>query len=470
MNKTQKILVCVLIIVGFTFIWAGHYIKKIIPPYPNIVFILIDTLRADCVDPSLKPHPITPFLSSLAENSIYFSDAVTPCSWTKPTMATLFTGISPEKHQVRYSTINEDPNKPTSDVLPEKYLTLPEYLSQYGYETYAVQTNGNLVPQLGFAQGFNPENYHFLLGAVASTVTQKAKEILSNAKSPFFLYLHYLDPHAPYSPPMEILEKVANEQILSEEEREWTKPHKYMEYLTDLIKYRTKTKAEPPNFEYSNAGKQELHRLYLGEVLYVDTEVQKIVEFIKRNYPKTIFIILSDHGEEFWEHNCVGHGTTLYEEQVRVPVIIHGWNAPPKNITKPVSTAGLANTILRLSNIPTPPQFEERDMLTIGESEDISSYMVTWGPWRELNIQLRGIIKFPWKLIENIITGEIELYNLEEDSKEMVNISKTNEEIVKYLLNEMKNYITNIEYTGVNTTELTTDIKSQLESLGYLGN
>ncbi len=435
-----------------------------------MVFILIDTLRADCINPSLKPHPITPFLSSLAEESIYFSNAVTPCSWTKPTLATFLTGVSPEKHQVRYSTINEDPNNPTSDILPESYLTLPEYLSQKGYETYAVQTNGNLVPLLGFSQGFKPENYIVELGATAQTVTQKAKELLMKAKNPFFLYLHYLDPHAPYSPPADIVKNIPSEQTLSEEEKQWTSPEKYMEYLMDLVRYKTHVKPTPPEFEYSEAGKKEIHRLYLGEVLCADTEVKKIIDFIKKNFPKTIFVIVSDHGEEFWEHDGVGHGTTLYEEQVRVPVIIHGWKISPKRIDKPVSTAGLANTILKLLNLPTPPQFEEPDMLTLSEKEDVSSYMITWGPWKELNIEYKGLIKPPWKLIEDVKKGEIQLYNLDEDSKETIDVSKTNQSVVESLLGEMNYYKTKGESTVPNTTELPSDIKNQLESLGYLGN
>lgn len=469
MSKVQIITICFIVSLGFCLILGGYYIEKKFLTPTNIVLIVIDTLRADCVDPSQKPNTITPFLSALAEKSIYIPKAVTPCSWTKPTMATFFTGLSPEKHQVKYSEINEDPDKPTSDALPEGYLTLSEYLSEKGYETYAIQTNGNLVPSLGFAQGFKSENYHVLLGATASIVTQKAKEILNSAKSPFFLYLHYLDPHAPYSPPSDILRNIPNEQVLSEEEREWTTPNKYMEYLMGLVKYRASAQSEPPEFEYSQAGKQELYRLYLGEVLYSDTEVKNIVEFIKRSFPKTIFVILSDHGEEFWEHNSVGHGTTLYEEQLRVPVIIHGWGIQPKIIDKPISTAGLANTILKLVNLPAPPQFEEPDMLRLEKNETYASYMVTWGPWKELNIHLRGIVDQQWKLIENVKTGEIELYNLKEDTKETVNVSKTNDSVVSSLLNEMKRHINPLHSTTVNTAEIPPDVKLQLESLGYLG-
>lgn len=467
MSKSQIIPIAAVILLGAGLIYLGYYINTRFLAPPNIVLIVIDTLRADCVDPSKTPNSITPFLSSIAKKSIYFPNAVTPCSWTKPTIATFLTGVSPEKHQVRYSTINEDPNNPTSDVLPESYLTLPEYLSQKGYETYAVQTNGNLVPLLGFAQGFKPENYYFEYGAVATNVTKKAIEFLSKVKKPFFMYLHYLDPHAPYSPPPDVLKNLPEEQTLSEEEREWTAPHKYMEYLMDLVRFRTNANSEPPKFEYSQAGKKEIYRLYLGEVLYADTEVQKVVEFIKRNYPKTIFVILSDHGEEFWEHNCVGHGTTLYEEQVRVPVIIYGWGITPKQIDKPISTAGLANTILKLLNIPSPKQFEEPDMLSLAERDNVTSYMITWGPWKELNIELKGLSKPPWKLIENTKKDEIELYNLNEDSKETINIAKTNQNIVESLLEEMKYYKTNVEYTGSNTTELPSHLKSQLKDLGY---
>lgn len=467
MTKLQKVSIAIILLLGIVLILFGYYLQKNYLTKPNIVFILIDAMRADCIDPEKSPNPITPFLSELAKKSIYYPHAVTPCSWTKPTIATFLTGLSPEKHKVRFSVRNEDPSAPVSDVLDNTFLTLPEYLAENGYETYAMQTNANLVPLLGFAQGFSNEHFIFGNDAPASIVTEKSLNLISKAKPPFFLYVHYMDPHLPYVPPREFLDLFEKPQGLDEAEEEYIEPDAIMNYLTELVYYNVGKREEPPSHNFSEAAKQELWRRYLAETRFADSETEKLVNTIKKRYPNTIFFILSDHGEEFWEHKGVGHGISLYEEQIRVPVIIHGRGISPKRINNIVSTAGFAKTITSIIGLTIPSQFEGSDLLKSNSDETVE--VLTWGPWADMGLNLKAILKYPWKLIIDRNNNKVELYNLVDDPKEMVNKSEENPEIVKELIK----YIHAISSpqpseSPENTKAIPTDLKEQLEQLGYL--
>lgn len=467
MTKIQKVSIALIFLMGIVLILSGHYIQKNYLSRPNIVFILIDAMRADCVDPEKSPNQITPFLSELAKKSIYFPHAITPCSWTKPTIATFLTGLPPEKHKVRFSIRHEDPYAPVSDVLDDAFLTLPEYLSENGYETYAMQTNANLVPLLGFAQGFSNEHFIFGNDAPASIVTEKSLNLISKAKPPFFLYVHYMDPHLPYIPPPEFLDMFKKTEGLDKAEEKYLEPNAVLNYLAELVYYNVGKRKEPPSHDFSEAARQELWRRYLAETRFADSETEKLVNTIKKRYSNTIFFILSDHGEEFWEHKGVGHGTSLYEEQIRVPVIIHGRGITPKKIDNVVSTAGFAKTITSIIGLTIPSQFEGSNLLKNNGNETVE--IVTWGPWADMGLNLKAVLKYPWKLIIDRNNNKVELHNLDDDPRETINKSREHPEIVK----ELMKYIQTIPSSQPsefqeNTKAIPTDLKEQLEQLGYL--
>ncbi|HOQ32629.1 MAG TPA: sulfatase [Candidatus Hydrogenedens sp.] len=467
MSFRQIFLIIFIIAIGSVIILFGYYFQKNYVSKPNIVFILIDTLRADCINPDVEPNPITPFLSKLAQKSIYFSCAVTPCSWTKPTMATLLTGLPTEKHGVRYSVRNEDPNAPVSDVLNDTFTTLPEYLSQQGYETYAVQSNANLAPLLGFAQGFREDHFIFQNDAPASFVTEKSIQFVNKTKRPFFLYSHFMDPHLPYNPPSQYLNLLKNSDG-AVVDKTYIAPNVIINYLMELVYYNLGKRSEPPSHDFTEQEKKELRRRYHAEIRFTDAEVEKLVTIIKKKYPNTIFFILADHGEEFWEHKGAGHGTSLYEEQIRVPVIIHGRGIKPKKIDTPISIAGFAKTVVSLVDLPPPSQFEGYNLL---EEKDKSTRieMVTWGPWKDMGLNLKGIMKYPWKLILDRNTNKIELYNLTEDPKELTNVYERHPEIVSELMEPIESTSHKKEIpTSENTMTLPAELKEQLEKQGYL--
>ncbi|MCH2169933.1 sulfatase [Myxococcota bacterium] len=246
---------------------------------PNIIFVLADTLRADALsayggDPSWMPET-----NAFAANSIVFSDVMANASWTKASMASMFTGLMPEEHGAL----------DRGNRLPEAHHTLAEVLQDGGYETAAFVTNYAAVgSDAGFDQGFetfrelqSPEAY-----LRAEEVNEEVFEWLdermnadeaARAKKPLFLYIHYLDPHLPY---------------LSGGTR------------------------APDNV---TEGWQNYER----ELSYLDASIGSLTEQIREILPgETIIFFISDHGEEFGEHAESGHGGSLYPEVMHLPAVL----------------------------------------------------------------------------------------------------------------------------------------------------
>ncbi len=253
---------------------------------PDILFVLVDTLRADALAPWGGKEEWMPYTNGLATESVVFSDVLANASWTRASCASIFTGLLPEEHgALRFH-----------DRLDESWETLAEVLADGGYQTAAFVSNWVQVGvQTGFAQGF--DEFQELLGDVEAQGRKKyarAEDVNASvlawldgeerrsaraAGRPAFLYVHYLDPHSPYlSGPEEGL-------------------------------------VGGPRTQKRGAYRQELR--------YLDGQLEQLVREVEARSDRPLAIVLtSDHGEEFWEHGEWGHGHTLYEELVRVPVLV----------------------------------------------------------------------------------------------------------------------------------------------------
>jgi len=257
------------------------------PNAPNVVFVLVDTLRADALAAYGGDEHWMPNVNALAKRSLVFRDVVANASWTRASCGSMFTGLLPEEHgAVRFH-----------DRLDERWETLPELLAAAGYQTAAFVANWVQVGEAtGFAQGF--DEFHELLGdthlegrakyARAESVNEatlawlagEARSAAAAEGRPAFLYLHYLDPHSPYlSGPEEGLRGGLREQKRG---------------------------------------------LYRQELRYFDRCFADLLAGIDRHLgPNTAIVFTSDHGEEFWEHGQWGHGHSLYGEVVKIPLVVY---------------------------------------------------------------------------------------------------------------------------------------------------
>jgi len=292
------------------------------PPAPegagNVLFIIVDTLRADHLPDYGYDAIETPNITAFAEDSIRFDQAFANASWTRPSFASFLTGRFPSNHGVMA--------KP--EQLPDELTTLPEALQSSGYYTTGFVTNFNVAPFFNFQQGFDEYRYlepEYVLGADdaasklllvqfmrqsiekvraklgivepgtayqdAETVNSEVFSFLDRAPDrPWFVFAAYMDPHDPY----------------------FVHPYSGNGYA--------RAAHQRPDLQEADA----LRELYDGEIEYWDAHFGSLIDRLKADglYDDMTIIVTSDHGEEFGDHGGFWHGTTLYDEQVHVPLFV----------------------------------------------------------------------------------------------------------------------------------------------------
>jgi len=313
---------------------------------PNVLLIVVDSLRADALGAYGSTAGLTPALDRLAADSRVYERAYAASSWTVPSVASLFTGQYPSEHQVATFAAN----------LPADRLTLAEVLAAHGIRSAGYVANPNIAPVLGFGQGFDDYrlvgDFNGFSKGDADAVNRAAMEWAEHHRdgsAPAALYLHYMEPHVPYRA----------HPGLTAERRPEVGP-------TDAaLNARVTGPASPsdltgPRWRFSEAERARLIDLYDGEVRYVDQRIGELLAGLERAgaLANTIVIVTADHGEEFGEHQIFGHGTSLYESVLRVPLIVRlPGGAAPDRVSRPVELAGLAPALLQELVGSVPPSF-----------------------------------------------------------------------------------------------------------------
>jgi arylsulfatase len=288
------------------------------------VLITIDTLRQDHLRAYGYERETAAVISRLAQEGARF-DALSPVSWTKPAMASVFTGLHPLRHQAIG----------LRDSLPQAARTLAEALREVGYDTLGVTANGFSSARFGMDQGFRELVYMADHGhgpfAAADAVNAETFARLDRLRPPFFLYVHYLDPHAPYEGPG------------------WGRPWSGRASAVSIQELDAATFRRRPAELLQRARDQ-----YDAEIVRVSAAVGRLLERLRDAAPLTV--LLSDHGEEFEEHGRMGHGQTLHEEVLRVPLIVHwpGQVAPGPRAGQ-ASLLDVAPTLLELAGARSDP-------------------------------------------------------------------------------------------------------------------
>jgi arylsulfatase A-like enzyme len=316
---------------------------------PDIFVLLVDTLRADRLGAYGNQQGLTPFLDSLAQHGFVFRNTYAQSSWTDPSVASLLTSRYQSQHGITSFLA----------VLGDDEITLPEVLHQRGYATGAFIANFLLRRDLGYAQGFDYYRTYSHSSKDAqgkrTYVKARAEEIDREALSwldqvhrdrpgaPVFVYLHYMEPHNPYDPPQADVDRVLQGRPQPDREA-------------------VNRRMGIPNFgTFSDEMVSQIRTFYDAEVMSLDAELRKLFATLKEKHDldHAIVVLLADHGEEFLEHGIVGHHQSLFEEVLRVPLIVlvpgHDEGAAIEPI---VSVTDVAPTVLDLAGIPAPAAFE----------------------------------------------------------------------------------------------------------------
>ncbi len=268
---------------------------------PNVLLYVIDTLRADKLGCYGHQGGLTPRLDAFAQDSVVFEQALAQSPWTKPSVASIFTSLGCRTHGVH----------DFGDKLPGVVTTLAEILYQEGYSTAGFTANGLVSATFGYHQGF--ENYTLRFQRHSSQLNGEVEEWLDQRDQtrPFFLYFHSLDPHEPYNAPEPFRQRFAP----------GVPAHNPLgQYVSSLrqASQRGRQAALP------DPGVEGLQRLYEAEVAGNDASFGDLIDSLKKRelYQNTIIVLVSDHGEEFLEHGSLGHLESLYDELLRVPLMI----------------------------------------------------------------------------------------------------------------------------------------------------
>lgn len=311
----------------------------------NIVVVVVDTLRADRVGAATAHGSLTPFLDDLGRRGVRFTHAYSTSSWTNPSVASLFTSRYPSQHLVHGfdSTLAADE------------VTLAKRLHAAGWLTAGFSANPQLQAQHGYGQGFDawqtfpsfklpgPE----LRAACLQWIDAHWRR---GSGGPLFLYLQYMEPHAPYEPPAPFRAQVA--PGMSDET---------MRRANDLL----------VGFLWADltaADVAVLSSLYDGEVAAVDAELRTLFRELEARgvLDGALILVTADHGEEFREHALLTHGFTLYNQAIHVPLVVVGTPFPPGvAVDSNVSLLDVGPTLLGLAAEPAEPRFEGRSLVPV---------------------------------------------------------------------------------------------------------
>jgi arylsulfatase A-like enzyme len=317
---------------------------------PNVVVVLVDTLRADHVGCYGAVRPTTPNLDALlAARGVVVERAYAQAPWTIPSVASLLSARWPGEIWSRDGE---------SYTLPARLPVLAAELRKLGYETAGFFANPTLVRENGFARGFDtfftPEDPRAALERLhADELTRRIRRWLdARGDGPFFLYAHYMDPHDPYQNPDD-----AGGRSPFDPDYRGSMAGTFVHglYLGKLVLQ------DPP------ADVAHLSALYDDEVRYWDRSFGTLMEaFDDDLLRQTLFVVTADHGEELYDHGGWKHGRTLFEEQLRVPLVWRwdGHLPAGKRLREPARLMDVAPTLLSAAGSRAPAQWQGRDLLS----------------------------------------------------------------------------------------------------------
>lgn len=418
---------------------------------PDIVLVVVDTLRADHLSLYGHERPTSPNIDRLGAQGAWYSRAYAHSGWTLASFASLLTGLFPSEHRVV-----RDSRDPTRfGRLPPEIVTLGEALSEAGYATGAVVNNTFLAPEFGLQQGFDTWDWKGADTAShrgATDTNAAGLAWLERQKGPSLLLLHYMEPHFSYSPPDDVRGTFA-----PREDPPIPTP------IPDgaIMAWRT---GAPPSPEVQDYVK----RLYDEEILAADRAIGQLVAALERRdrWERTVLVITADHGEEFWDHGGFEHGHSVYGELTRVPLVVVG--APARGeVREVVSHADLFQGLLGLAGATRPPGSRGVDLFATGAAREglALSENCLYGPEQTSVVDGRS------RMTVDLAAGSAEVWRVGERGDERTRLQGQEQaQEGERLLPELKRLRGGLDpiEAGDGTRIQSAETFQQLKSLGYL--
>jgi len=402
---------------------------------PNLLLISVDTLRPDHLASYGYERDTSPAIGRLARQGVLWENAYAPSPATVASHASLFSGRHPYQHR----TLNY------ASALPDEERTLAEILGESGYRTFAVATSIRFHDSSGFAQGF--EHFESLhehpKNARGALATDRVLELVRSDEDarPFFGFVHYFGPHTPYWPP-------AQWRVRWHEGAEPELPGGPGPYVHGR---------REPGHEVPLETLRYLEALYDAEISYLDSDLARLLDGLAAAglADDTLVVLVSDHGEEFKEHGGLAHARTLFEEALRVPLLMRFPAGLPAGlrVSRPAQLVDVAPTVLELLGLPVPLDLPGRSLVGLGQ---------------------RGVRQ--WSVTASLPEGrfkalfeqgtEPQLFQLDVDPGEQRNLAPSRAEILRRLVASGPAEMVDGLEAGP-TQQVPEDVRRRLAEIGY---
>jgi arylsulfatase A-like enzyme/predicted Zn-dependent protease len=431
MSRTTRIALVSAVTAALVAVVALWWTVSRTPRHPNLLLITIDTLRADHVGAYGATTGATPALDALAAAGVRFDQVQTAVPLTGPSHATILTGQYPPAHGVRGNVVFS---------LGSKYPTLATLLKRQGFRTGAFVGAYPVAAAFGFNQGFDTFNEDFHEASPGEPgAERRANEVADSAlrwlesaagaaavarSRPFFAWLHFYDPHAPYAPPAPFRDRFAGHP-------------------------------------------------YDGEIAFTDAQVGRVIDWLRSSEhdADTVVVLLADHGEGLGDHHELMHAVLIYQSTMRIPLIMSGPGVP-RGVVVPsrVATIDVLPTVMGLLGFGVNPALLGRDLRPLMTARGVpSDPLYGESLFGRLNCHwasLRSWVKDDWKLI---VGSQPELYNLAQDPQENHDLARAEPERVTRMTEELQRALQRIAPEGdrAQPNPATAEQEERLRSLGY---
>ena len=480
--------------VGAVGLWANPLLTTTVPKNrPNVLLYMIDTLRADHASLYGYARDTTPYLKKLGMEGLVFDDCQVQATWTKPSVASLMTSLYSFAHGIRHD----------DDTIPRGSATLAEQLRAAGYVTASMVANPLAGRLSGLQRGFDYLSEWQAVGRYVNEKEDRATDSAALNKivfawlerhrdEPFFLYAHATDPHAPYRPPPAFEAKFAN-------------PAETLQFNRDFAKLETMA-LQRGGFGVSRAlcmkGGVDPERFirraadrYDAKILHNDASFEQLTGKLRQLgiLDNTLIVVVSDHGEEFWEHGWTGHGQSVYQELAHGLLLM--WNPKliptPRRVSDPVQLIDVMPSVLDLLGIQIPAMVQGQSLAPFSNGRTFqrrgavvtSRFAHPYSPREEFipenHIDSLALLDEDWKLIyrENgkaVGLNKLELYDRRADRGDTSNVAARHPREVDRMMGGVGAWLAAQKHMrsalgGGAKAPLDPATMDRLRSLGYLG-
>jgi arylsulfatase A-like enzyme len=425
--------------------------KTINGKVPNVFIYLADTVRADHLGVYKYRRETSPYLYKFSKDSLLFNNCYANASWTKAGVASILTGLYPNKHH----------GETEKDRVSDEAQFISEILRSNGYTTVYLTSNGNASHAFNFNQG---NDFYKLVGKeernqfysskfINSEFFQLIEDNPSLTEKPLFAYLHTIDPHDPYTPKAPFLKFVT-----------FDKQRQNLRRVRNALKRKWSGRLNQKDLDY-------MMSLYDCEILHNDHSFGKFIEFLKSKdlYDNSMIIFVSDHGEQFHEHGNFRHGRSIYNEEIHVPLVIKFPNGEYSDTKSDVfvSQVDILPTILDYLGINTPPEVDGINILTLMNKPDIKrtifvkeyNFRKSFAGFISPSEQTKHIIRYQFPDFDEILGYE--QFDLQNDFQEKNSLYTNESPFSLFSIKFQADYLLNL----INKTSMAMEEEVDLETL-----